>query len=101
MLIVHYLFSRLRLIQTYCEATNHESRSKTIRIRPKPIHPLVKFSSKLPTASEDKTFVDNLEPIGFKSHRESYCVNSVLLLKSDESMLYTLILFGFCYIVCF
>lgn len=82
---------RLRLICTYCEATNHESRLKTIRIRAKPIQALARFSSNLAVVSDDQMLRYNLDRIGYKAKRESHEINSVLLLKSDESIWQTLL----------
>lgn len=48
------------------------------------MHPLQDFSKNLPKVASNELVCD-LDTLGFKMKRESYRINSVLIIKSDES----------------
>ncbi|KAK4873141.1 hypothetical protein RN001_015170 [Aquatica leii] len=81
------LRERLELIETYCQAVNHESRIDHIRVRAKPMHQFLTIPalcSQLPL--EIIPFDSILPTLGLQSITESYEVNSVMFLNGGTEI---------------
>lgn len=76
---------RFQLIQMYCKAVNKESQSKyCVRVRPKVLKELSDLSQDI--TKNGLVISENYLPsIGYKSETETCEVNSILLLRTDES----------------
>lgn len=76
------------LLQVYCKCVNRESSSNAVRIRPKVMIPLVNLSSQPPLKEEKQTgsYTSTLPVVGYDTFAEVFNVNSLLLLKTNDSM---------------
>lgn len=76
------------MIKQYCKAVNKEYQENTIRLRPKIVKPLSTFVTERIIKSNKQTnglFCD-LPVLGYNVISETIDVNSLLLLKTNESM---------------
>jgi len=82
---------RLELIETYCQAVNHDSRKDHVRVRVKTASRLESLDSirslmTAETSEEHRRCV--LPTLGFDSIKEHFVTNSVLLLKTSRDQLF-------------
>lgn len=78
---------RLDLIETYCQAINHESQSDSVRVRVKIAYPIKELNSiqslVVPGKNEENNYCI-LPTLGFNSIKEYFVANSILFLKIDQ-----------------
>lgn len=82
---------RLDLIETYCQAINHESQLDHVRVRIKMAHPLQELSSIDSLVTPEKNEESNhcmLPTLGFNSIKEYYVANSMLLFRTNWDQLF-------------
>ncbi|KAF5272716.1 hypothetical protein FQA39_LY07743 [Lamprigera yunnana] len=77
---------RADLIETYCQAVNHESHVDRIRIRTKPVQNITTLHSLL--ESTNKLTNSTLPILGYNNIREFYTVNSMMLLHINKDLLF-------------
>ncbi|KAF2902960.1 hypothetical protein ILUMI_03229 [Ignelater luminosus] len=82
---------RLDLIETYCQAVNHESQPDGVRVRVKMAYPIEELNSiqslVVPGRNEENNYCI-LPTLGFNSIKEYYVANSILFLKIDQDQLF-------------